>query len=83
MIGPSPKPGIGRIDPYVAGKAAGVRPGPVVKLSSNENALGAGPRAIEAFEAARRALHRYPDPQASELRDALEIALANALEMTG
>ena len=46
---PEPKPGVMEIAPYVPGKSeapAGVAK--VHKLSSNENPLGASPKAIEA-----------------------------------
>jgi histidinol-phosphate aminotransferase len=43
----------------------------VVKLASNENALGPSPRAVEAARAALSDANRYPDPQATELRAAL------------
>jgi histidinol-phosphate aminotransferase len=68
---PTPKPGILDIAPYVGGKSRidGVaRP---MKLSSNENALGAGPKAREAYEAAVRDIHLYPDGRAAKLRQAV------------
>ncbi len=43
----------------------------VVKLSSNENALGPSPRAIEAMRDMLPYLHRYPDTSSLELRQAL------------
>jgi len=43
----------------------------IVKLASNENALGASPLAIQAAKAALRQSHRYVDPKAYELTDAL------------
>ncbi len=45
--------------------------GEVVKLSSNENALGPSPRAIAALQAAMANVHRYPDSGAATLRRAL------------
>lgn len=71
MRGPSPKKSIALVAPYVPGKSGGAGSRSAVKLSSNENALGASPRAIEAFRASSLALHRYPDSQASSLREAL------------
>lgn len=66
----SPKPGILDIVPYVPGKSksAATR---TIKLSSNESALGASPKAIAAYEAAEKLLHRYPEGTASELRQAI------------
>ena len=71
MPTPTPRPGILDIAPYVGGKskpANGLEP---IKLSSNENPLGASKDAIEAYlgEAAR--MSRYPDGGAAELRRAL------------
>jgi histidinol-phosphate aminotransferase len=43
----------------------------VVKLSSNENALGPSPRAVEAMQKAVHNVHRYPDTSAAALRQAL------------
>ncbi len=68
---PRPRPGILEITPYVGGKAAVDGGRPAVKLSSNENALGASPKAIEAFRAAAANIHRYPDGACVRLRRAL------------
>jgi histidinol-phosphate aminotransferase len=68
---PRPKPGILDIEAYVPGESklpGGVKP---VKLSSNETPLGASPRAIAAFKAAADHLERYPDGQATALRNAI------------
>lgn len=66
-----PKPGPLKIEPYKGGasKAKGAKP--VAKLSSNENPLGPSPRAVEAYKGAANQLFRYPDPSATELRDAI------------
>lgn len=66
-----PKPGIGEIEPYVAGRAPAPEEQPAFKLSSNESALGASPKAIAAYEAAKTDLFSYPDGGATALRDAL------------
>ena len=50
--GPTPKPGILDIAPYVGGKSSIAGVAKPIKLSSNENALGAGEKAREAFAAA-------------------------------
>jgi histidinol-phosphate aminotransferase len=70
-IGPAPKPGILQIAPYVGGKSSIVGVAEPMKLSSNENALGAGPLARAAFEAAAGAIHLYPDGRAGKLRAAV------------
>jgi len=71
MSGPKPKPGILDIEAYVGGvsKLPGVER--VIKLSSNEGALGPSPRAVEAYRAAGPDMHRYPDGHATRLRDLL------------
>lgn len=43
----------------------------LVRLSSNENALGASPRALAAMQEALAGVHRYPDAAAWDLRRAL------------
>jgi histidinol-phosphate aminotransferase len=52
----------------------------VVKLASNENPLGPSPRAVEAAHAALAGVNRYPDPQATELRQALSAHLDMPVE---
>ncbi len=68
---PAPKPGILDIAPYVGGKSRIEGVAEPMKLSSNENMLGAGPKAREAFGAAVRNIHIYPDGRASKLRQAV------------
>lgn len=68
---PVPKPGILDIEAYVPGESklpSGVKP---AKLSSNESPLGPSPKAVQAFEAAAADLERYPDGQATLLRNAI------------
>lgn len=70
-LSPKPRPGVLDIEAYVPGEShvpGGLKP---VKLSSNETPLGPSPKAIEAFAAAGTALERYPDGQASALRQAI------------
>jgi histidinol-phosphate aminotransferase len=59
------------MEPYTAGKKL---PG-TLKLSSNENPLGASPKAVEAARGAVEDSYRYPDKSIGELR----LALANHL----
>ena len=68
---PVPKPGILDIAPYVGGKSRIDGVASPMKLSSNENALGAGEKAREAFLAAAENIHMYPDGRATKLRDAV------------
>lgn len=70
MTKPVPLPGLLEIDPYKPGKATG-HAGPVFKLSSNESALGASPKALAAYAAAGNALERYPDGDATQLRETI------------
>lgn len=69
--GPAPKPGILDIAPYVGGKSRIEGVGEPIKLSSNENPLGAGQKAREAFAAALDRLALYPEGRASKLREAV------------
>ncbi len=71
QAGPSPKPGILDIAPYVGGKSTLVGIAEPMKLSSNENALGAGEKAREAYASALKNIHLYPDGRAGKLRDAV------------
>ncbi len=66
-----PQPGIMEIDLYQggAGQVAGVEN--VVKLSSNENPLGASDAAKEAVRRAAHELHRYPSTDHAALRNAI------------
>ncbi len=71
MTGPSPKPWILEIAPYVPGRSTTDDGRRVAKLSSNENPLGTSPKAREAFASAAHNLERYPDASGTELREAL------------
>lgn len=66
-----PKPGILDIAPYVGGKSKIEGVAEPMKLSSNENALGAGQKARDAYQAAVNNIHVYPDGRAGKLRDAV------------
>lgn len=71
MTKPVPQPGIMQIKPYVGGASGieGVKN--VIKLSSNENPFGPSPLAVEAFQKAGHALHRYPNTDHANLRAAI------------
>jgi histidinol-phosphate aminotransferase len=69
-------PGVQRLQPYQPGKPIeelereyGVSD--IVKLASNENALGPSPKALAAARDALAEMHRYPDGSAYGLRQAL------------
>lgn len=68
---PTPQPGILDIAPYQGGESAIKGVERVIKLSSNEGALGASPRARAAYIQAAENLHRYPDGGSVKLRQAL------------
>jgi histidinol-phosphate aminotransferase len=67
----TPRPGILDISPYVGGDSTADGHDRVIRLASNENPLGPGPRVAAAFAAVREELHRYPDGAAAALRAAI------------
>lgn len=71
MKSPTPRPGIMDIAPYVPGETAIAGIAEPTKLSSNESAIGPSPKAMKAYEAEAKQLHRYPDGGATKLRAAL------------
>jgi len=77
--GPVVRPGILDIAPYVGGESKAQGANRVIRLASNEGALGPSPRAIAAYQALAPSLHRYPDGHSAELRAA--IAEAHGLDV--
>lgn len=63
------RPDILKIEPYKPGisKVAGKKD--IIKLSSNENALGASPKALAALRDSESRISRYPDGGCVALRD--------------
>jgi histidinol-phosphate aminotransferase len=55
----------------------------IVKLASNENPLGASPKAIEAMYEAIKTIALYPDGNGFELKDALVKRYGVALNNIG
>jgi histidinol-phosphate aminotransferase len=53
----------------------GVDPAEIIKLASNENALGPSPKAMEALRAALDSAHIYPDGGGFYLREAIAARL--------
>jgi histidinol-phosphate aminotransferase len=49
------------LPPHQAVAEHGIQPQSIVQLASNENPLGASPKAIAAFKQAASNVHRYPD----------------------
>lgn len=68
---PAPKATILEIEPYKAGRATAPGFATPIKISANENPLGASPKARAAYLEAVDKLHFYPDPRANTLRDAI------------
>lgn len=71
MTAPTPRPGIMDIKPYVGGESGIGGVSRVIKLSSNEGALGPSPKAIAALHGMAGEMHRYPDGGATKVREAL------------
>ncbi len=71
MAALAPLPGILEITPYMGGEARLPGIAHPIKLASNESALGPSPRAVEAYRRFADSLHRYPDGEAVELREAI------------
>ena len=72
-----PRPELSKLSDYVPGKSIeeireryGLKR--IVKLASNENPLGASPKAVEAFHEIADSLHLYPRGDAPKLIDANE-----------
>ena len=65
---------------YKGGKNAPADIEEVIKLSSNENPLGASPKALEAFRQAAEGVQMYPDQTDIRLRKALAASYEHALE---
>lgn len=73
-----PRPGIENLLVYEPGRPLeevarehGLAPGELVKLASNENALGPSPKAVEAMRREAARMHLYPDGGGYYLRQAL------------
>ncbi|MGO3141079.1 MAG: histidinol-phosphate transaminase [Galactobacter sp.] len=71
VIGPQPRPVLGQLPPYAAGKPPATVPGLTsYKLSSNENPLEPMPAVLDAIRDAA-AVNRYPDTMCTALREEL------------
>ncbi len=71
MTGPTPRPEILAIAPYVGGDSKVQGANRIIKLSSNEGAFGPPKSAQEAYRQAAAGLHRYPDGDSLALRRAI------------
>ena len=68
---PMPRSGVMNVRPYEPGKADTPPGARAVKLSSNENPLGASPMALAAYRDAADALAIYPDAASTSLRQVI------------
>jgi histidinol-phosphate aminotransferase len=68
---PKPRPGVLDIEAYVPGESTVPGGLKAIKLSSNETPLGPSPKAVHAYTAAAHHLERYPDGQATALKQAI------------
>ncbi|HLZ65074.1 MAG TPA: histidinol-phosphate transaminase [Aliidongia sp.] len=68
---PVARPGVLDIAPYVGGESKVPGVNRVIRLASNEGALGPSPKAIEAYRALAGEIHRYPDGGSAALRATL------------
>jgi histidinol-phosphate aminotransferase len=66
-----PRPGILDIAPYIGGEARAAGGTRLIRLASNEGALGPSPKAMDAYKALAGEIHRYPDGGCAELCEAL------------
>lgn len=71
MTAPFPQPGIMDIELYVGGQSGLPGRKDVLKLSSNENPLGAPPSALQAIATTAPGVHLYPPTDHAELRAAI------------
>ena len=71
MAQPQPRPGVMDIPLYVGGESKIKGVSRVIKLSSNEAALGPSPKAVAAYAEAQGSLSRYPIGDYPPLREAL------------
>jgi len=67
----SPQPGVMQISPYVGGESAIPGVDRIIKLASNEGALGPSPHAVAALQETAGDVFRYPDGGCQALRDAI------------
>ena len=71
MALPQPRAGLMDIPLYEGGKSSLSGQDRVIKLSSNESALGPSPKAVGAYAQVQDKLARYPDGSAADLKAAI------------
>jgi len=77
-VTPLPNSYVAKLDPYEPGrpiadvaKEHGLDPSQIAKLASNENPLGASPKALQAIRDGLEHTHLYPDGAGLALREAI------------
>ena len=66
-----PKPRNINVERYIGGLSKFNKIGNPIKLSANESALGASPKAIKAFERANNKISNYPESNSDTLRNTI------------
>ena len=66
-----PKPRNIKVEKYIGGLSKFKKIDNPIKLSANESALGASPKAIDAFEREKNKIFNYPDSDCNLLRDVI------------
>ena len=76
-----PKPIKFEVERYVGGLSKFKKIENPIKLSANESALGASPKAIEKFEKEKNKIFKYPEDDSNSLREVLynEFTKANKI----
>ncbi len=69
MNTPIPRPGVLKVSPYIGGESSIPGVTRIIKLASNEGALGPSPKAVEASGGTADSLCRYPDGSCAALRE--------------
>ncbi len=68
---PKPRSSILSLPEYVPGEQSLEGIIEPIKLSSNESNLGPSPKSLEAFSDFSKNIHRYPDPDQFQIREAI------------
>lgn len=71
MMIPSPQSSLLKINPYIPGESKLNTEKKIIRLASNENPLGASPKAKEAYLNVKNEFFRYPDAPSQTLRNTL------------
>ena len=66
-----PKPIKFKVERYIGGLSQFKTIENPIKLSANESALGASPKAVEAYEKNKDKIFKYPESDSNSLRETL------------